>query len=198
MNRFHVGERIRRGGLLGLVSSIALVAPAWANCIAHQPPNAIFPAPRGPELQWTCVTGGPLFGHERNWYLVTFKVTNAGERRTAALKLQANLVDAFGDVLLAIPIVENAKLGTGDSDAAVWAFHPRIDPNSIDHVAFGVLAVKYVDGDVWTNPASPLKAGPTPAPEAALRRFSIAWDTYDMSDVIAPKPSPSPSPSPSS
>ena len=182
---------MKRRSLWALAAAVAMASivsvPAWANCIAHQPADMVFKPPQGLALAWDCVTAGPLYEHERRWYVITFKVTNSGGRRTTALKLQADLVDAFGDVVLSVPIVENANLGTGHSDAAVWAFHPVVSPNSIDHVSFHVLAVKFADGTLWKNPAEP-KAGPTPPPRAALQRFSIT--EYDMGSVIAPSPSP--------
>lgn len=145
-------------------------------------------------MTWDCVTGGPLYDHETSWFIVTFKATNTDARRVAAMKLQANFVDAFGDVLRTVPIVENARLGNGDSDGAVWAFRPAVDKNSLDHVAFYVLAVKYEDGSLWHYAGPPPKSGPTPAPRAGLRRFPITTLNYDMGSVIAPSPSPSPSP----
>jgi hypothetical protein len=127
-----------------------------------------------------------------------FKATNTDVRRVQAMKLQANFVDAFGDVLRTIPIIENARLGTGDSDAAVWAFRPAVDKNSLDHVAFFVIAVKYEDGSLWRAPGDAPKAGPTPAPSARLRRFPMTGMNYDMGSVIVPPPSPTPFPSPTS
>jgi hypothetical protein len=175
---------------------LSLAAPARANCIAHQPPNAQFIPPPSLQMTWECVTGGPLYDHERNWFIVAFKATNTDTRRVQAMKLQANVVDAFGDVLRTVPIVENARLRTGDSDGAVWAFQPAVDANSIDHVAFYVLAVKYESGSVWTHPGPPPKSGPTPAPRAKPQRFSITGLNYNMGDVIAPSPSPSPTSTP--
>jgi hypothetical protein len=180
-----------------LLAIVALVMrPAEANCIAHQPPNARFTPPAAVPLTWDCVVGGPLYEHERDWFIIAFKVTNAGQRRVDALKLQANVVDAFGEVLQTIPIVENAKLGHGDADGAVWAFRPGFDKNSVDHVAVYLLAVKYADGTIWSAEGRAPKTGPTPDPRARLRRFAIRWDTYDMSSEIAPSPSPSPTSSP--
>jgi hypothetical protein len=149
---------------LAVLTVAGLAGPAAANCIAHQPANAQFNPPAGLQINWDCVTGGPLYDHEREWFIVTFKATNTDARRIAAMKLQANFVDAFGDVLRTVPIVENARLSTGDSDAAVWAFRPTVDKNSLDHVAFYVIAVKYEDGSLWNAPGSEPKAGPTPAP----------------------------------
>jgi hypothetical protein len=175
---------------------VSTATPARANCIAHQPPNARFIAPPGLQMTWECVTGGPLYDHERDWFIITFKATNTDTRRVQAMKLQANVVDAFGDVLRTVPIVENARLGTGDSDGAVWAFRPTVDTNSIDHVAFYVLAVKYESGPVWTYPGPSPRSGPTPSPRAKLQRFSIGGLNYDMGGVIAPSPSPSPTSTP--
>ncbi len=163
---------------------------ALANCIAHQPRNTVFTPPDLP-FQWDCVTAGPLYEHERSWYLVTFKVKNQGQRRTVALKMQANIMDAFGDVLLSVPIIENANLGNGDSDGAVWAFHPPFSYHSVDHVSFEVLAVKFADGTVWKNPKE-LKTGPEPEARARLQRYAITAMNYDMESVIAPSPSPTP------
>jgi hypothetical protein len=78
--------------------------------------------------------------------------------------------------------------------ARFWAFRPTVDKNSLDHVAFSVIAVKYEDGSLWRDPGAEPKMGPTPAPSARLRRFSITGMNYDMSDVIVPPPSPTPSP----
>jgi hypothetical protein len=179
-----------------VVLSAGFASPARANCIAHQPANARFTPPPGLRMTWDCVTGGPLFDHERAWFIVTFKATNTDSRRVRAMKLQANFVDAFGDVLRMVPIVENARLGTGDSDAAAWAFRPTVDKNSLDHVAFYVIAVKYEDGSLWRAPGPEPKTGPTPAPAARLNRFSMTGMNYDMGSVIEPPPSPTPSPSP--
>jgi hypothetical protein len=175
-----------------------LAGPAAANCIAHQPANAQFTPPAALQMTWDCVTGGPLYEHEHEWFIVTFKATNADPRRVQAMKLQANFVDAFGDVLRMIPIVENARLSTGDADAAVWAFRPTVDKNSLDHVAFYVIAVKYEDGSLWRAEGPEPKAGPTPAPGARLRRFPMTGMNYNMGDVIVPPPSPTPFPSPTS
>jgi hypothetical protein len=109
---------------VALVAIVGFASPARANCIAHQPANAQFTPPPNLQMTWECVTGGPLFGHEREWFIVTFKATNTDPRRVSAMKLQANFVDAFGDVLRTIPIIENARLGTGDSDGAVLGFSP--------------------------------------------------------------------------
>ncbi|MEO6990949.1 MAG: hypothetical protein ABI346_03270 [Candidatus Baltobacteraceae bacterium] len=177
-----------------LAALVALGAPATANCIAHQPANAVFSPPAALQLQWDCVTAGSLYDHAKRWYILTFKATNADQRRLVAMKLRYDLVDAFGEILMTVPVVENAKLGNGDSDAAVWAFHPQVDPNSIDHVAFHVLAAKFDTGPPWTSSAALPSPGPTPAPRAGLQRFPIHWNTYDMGSVIAPSPSPSPSP----
>jgi hypothetical protein len=183
---------------LALIAIARLAGPANANCIAHQPANAQFTPPPGLQMSWDCVTGGPLYDHERDWFIVTFKATNTDPRRVQAMKLQANFVDAFGDVLRTIPIVENARLSTGDSDAAVWAFRPTVDKNSLDHVAFHVIAVKYEDGSLWHADGPQPKAGPTPAPSARLRRFPMTGMNYNMGDVIVPPPSPTPFPSPTS
>jgi hypothetical protein len=187
----------RRLALIVTVTALAVAAaagPARANCIAHQPADARFTPPPGLQMTWQCVTGGPLYDHEQAWFIVTFKATNTDARRVQAMKLQANFVDAFGDVLRTIPIIENARLGTGDSDAAVWAFRPAVDKNSLDHVAFFVVAVKYEDGSLWHAPGDAPKAGPTPAPSARLRRFPMTGMNYDMGSVIVPPPSPTPSP----
>ena|ERR1700680_2608611 len=175
----------------GFLSTLALSAIASANCIAHQPPNMQFTPPPDLQLKWDCVTAGPLYEHERRWYIVTFKVTNEGTRRTEALKMQANIVDTFGEVLLTVPVIDNAKLGQGDSNGAVFAFHPTFSPNSVDHVNFFVLAVKFADGSVWKNPLVP-KSGPTAGGNVALQRFPMRWDTYDIGSEIAPSPSPYP------
>ena len=193
MNRFR--NTLRTSATL-LAAIFALSTPALANCIAHQPANAVFTPPPQLQLTWDCVTAGSLYDHVKHWYILTFKATNADSRRLVAMKLRYDLFDAFGDVLQTIPIVENARLGNGDSDAAVWAFHPQVDPNSIDHVAFHVLAVKFDSGEPWTTTAPLPSPGPTLAPRAALQRFPIRWDSYDMGGVIAPTPSPSPSASP--
>lgn len=177
--------------LAGLLFMAGLGSPAAANCIAHQPANAKFTPPSGLSFQWDCVTAGPLYEHERRWYLVTFKFTNVGQLRTEAVKMQANLVDAFGEILLSIPIIENARLGNGDADGAVWAFRSPVDPHSVDHVNFFVLAAKFVDGTLWTSPHASPKIGPTPGPRADLRRFSMAGN-YDIGSVINPTPGPRP------
>lgn len=177
--------------LLAIGIIAALGKAALANCIAHQPPNMVFSPPDLP-LQWGCVTAGPLYEHQRNWYLITFKVTNQGQRRTAAFKMQANIVDAFGDILLSVPIVENASLGNGDSDGAVWSFHPPFSYQSVDHVVFHVLAVKFADGTLWNSPKE-VKTGMLPSAHARLQRFAITGLNYDMGSVIAPSPSPTPS-----
>ena len=155
-----------------------------------------FTPPAGLQMTWTCVTAGPLYEHERSWYIITFKVRNDGAVRTEALKMQADVVDAFGDDLLSVPIVENARLATGDTDGAVFAFHPPFVPSSVDHVNLHVLAVRFADGSVWKNSSPAPTSGATPPPRAALQRFSMRWDSYDIGSVIAPSPSPSPSPSP--
>jgi hypothetical protein len=183
---------------LAVSALAALAAPAAANCIAHQPANAQFTPPPNLQMTWDCVTGGPLYEHERDWFIVTFKATNTDSRRVQAMKLQANFVDAFGDVLRTLPIVENARLSTNDSDAAVWAFRPTVDKNSLDHLAFYVIAVKYEDGSLWHAEGPEPKAGPTPTPSARLRRFPMTGMNYDMGDVIVPPPSPTPFPSPTS
>ncbi|MGD0473872.1 MAG: hypothetical protein ABSB70_11775 [Candidatus Velthaea sp.] len=192
--RSYAVRRLAVGVLFAAVAVAALREPARANCIAHQPANAQFTPPPGLQMSWDCVTGGPLFEHERAWFIVTFKATNTDQRRVQAMKLQANFVDAFGDVLRTIPIVENARLGTGDSDAAVWAFRPTIDKNSLDHVAFFVIAVKYEDGSLWRSSPPEPRIGPTPAPSAGLRRFAMTGMNYDMGSVIVPPPSPTPFP----
>lgn len=166
-------------------------APARANCIAHQPPNMRFTPPANLPFTWNCVTAGPLYEHERRWFLVTFKVTNHSAKRTQALKMQANIVDTFGDILMTVPIVESAVLGNGDSDGAVFAFHPPFTPKSIDHVNFYVLAVKWSDGTVWQAPAPP-ETRTTPGGNVALQRFSMRWSNYDISSDIVPSPSPTP------
>lgn len=168
-----------------------LCAPSLGNCIAHQPPNMRFTPPRELELKWECTTAGPLYEHARRWYIITLKVTNEGARRVQALKMQADIVDAFGDVLLAVPITENANIGQGNSDGAVFAFHPPFPPNSADHVNFYLLAVRYVDGGVWKSATEP-KSGPALGARGALRRFPMRWDTYDIGSEIAPTPSPYP------
>lgn len=111
-------------------------AAGRANCIAHQPPNMRFTPPANLPLSWNCVTAGPLYEHERRRFLITFNVTNHGTKRTGALKMQANIVDTFGDILMTVPIVETARLGNGDSDGAVFAFRPPFPAKSVDHVAF--------------------------------------------------------------
>jgi hypothetical protein len=177
---------------------LMLAAPAAtvsANCIAHQPANMRFTPPADLPLSWSCVTAGPLYEHERRYFLVTFKVTNHGEKRTEALKMQANVVDTFGDVLLSVPIVESAHLGKGDSDGAVFAFRPPFPANSVDHVSFYVLAVKWSDGTVWKAPAPP-KTGTIAGAGVALQRFSMRWNNYDIGSEIVPSPSPSPTRSP--
>jgi hypothetical protein len=78
-------------------------------------------------------------------------------------------------VLRTVPIVENARLGAGDSDAAAW---------------------EYEDGSLWHAPGPEPKTGPTPAPAARLSRFPMTGMNYDMGSVIEPPPSPTPSPSP--
>jgi len=173
-----------------LVATLAAASAAFANCIAHQPANMVFTPPALP-LSWDCVTAGPLYEHERNWYLVTFKVTNRGEKRTAAFKMQANMIDTFGDVLLSVPIVETANLGSGDSDGAVFAFHPPFPHKSVEHVTFALLALKYADGNVWKNPVA-MKTGPELGAAARLQRFPITALNYDMGSVIVPSPTPSP------
>jgi hypothetical protein len=195
---FRAFRRLTVIAALAVIAIAALAGPAAANCIAHQPANAKFTPPAGLQMSWECVTGGPLYDHERERFIVTFKATNTDARRVQAMKLQANFVDAFGDVLRTIPIIENARLSTGDSDAAVWAFRPTVDKNSLDHVAFYVLAVKYEDGSVWHAEGAEPKVGPTPAPSARLRRFPMTGMNYDMGDVIVPPPSPTPFPSPTS
>jgi hypothetical protein len=194
---YHRALRRRPLGVILIVVAICgLASPTRANCIAHQPANAQFTPPPTLQMTWECVTGGPLFGHERAWFIVTFKATNTDTRRVRAMKLQANFVDAFGDVLRMVPIVENARLGTGDSDAAAWAFRPTVDKNSLDHVALYVIAVKYEDGSLWRAADPEPKTGPTPAPSARLTRFPMTGMNYDMGSVIVPPPSPTPSPSP--
>lgn len=152
---------------------------ARANCIAHQPPNMRFEAPADLRLKWSCVTAGPLYEHSRRWYLITFKVTNAGPKRTQALKMQANVIDAFGDVLATVPITENARLGNGDSDGADFAFHPPFPANGVGR---------------WNHLARAgySKNGQGDGTDVALQRFPMRWDNYDISDVILPSPSPSP------
>jgi len=174
--------------LAAAFASIAFGSGVLANCIAHQPANMVFTPPPLP-LAWDCVTAGPLYEHERTWYLVTFRVTNQGAKRTAAFKLQANVMDTFGDILLSVPITETASLGRGDADGAVFAFHPPFPRGSVDHVAFAVLAVKYADGSVWKSPEQ-LKTGPEPGAAARLSRFPITGLNYDMGSVIVPSPSP--------
>jgi len=138
-----------------IVATAASGAAARANCLAHQPANMRFTPPDGLGLSWECTTAGPwVYNRGRDWYFITFKVTNHGARQANALKLQANLVDAFGDVLLTVPITESAQLDDGQSDGAVYAFHNPVPANSIDHVDFMVLAVSYADGSVWANPAA--------------------------------------------
>jgi hypothetical protein len=155
-----------------------------------------FTPPASLPLTWNCVTAGLLYEHQRRYFLITFKVTNDGEKRTEALKLQANIVDTFGDILLTVPIVEAARLGNGDSDGAVFAFQPPFPPKSVDHVSFYVLAVKWSDGSVWNAPALP-KSGRSSGADVALQRYSMGWNNYDIGSEIAPSPSPSPSRPPS-
>src|SRR5579864_4927919 len=171
--------------------TLSLSTAALGNCIAHQPPNMRFTPPPDLQLRWECVTAGPLYEHTRRWYIITFKVTNAGARRTEALKMQANVVDTFGDVILTVPITDNASLGQGNSNGAVFAFHPPFSPNSVDHVNFFVLALKYADGAVWKNSVVP-KSGTLAGGQVALQRFPMRWDTYDIGSEIAPSPSPYP------
>ncbi|MFN2460543.1 MAG: hypothetical protein ABR591_07640, partial [Candidatus Velthaea sp.] len=182
-------------GSAAVLWAAALTIPAQANCIAHQPANALFTPPSSLKMTWECVTGGPLFEHKRDWFIVTFKATNNDPRRVEAMKLQANFVDAFGDVLRTVPIIENARLRTGDSDAALWAFKPATDSNSLDHVALYVVAVKYADGSLWKAAAPAPKAGPTPSPRMRLTRFAMTRMNYNIGDVIVPPPSPTPRPS---
>jgi len=178
-----------------LTVALAASMPAWANCIAHQPRNMEFVPPKDLPMRWDCVTAGPLYEHTRKWYIVTFKVTNQGPRRTEARMMQANIVDTFGDVMLSVPITDNANLGRGDSNGAVFAFHPPFSPNSVDHVNFYVLAVKFTDGSIWKSADTP-KTGPIASGQVALQRFPMRWDTYDIGSEIAPSPSPYPSRTP--
>ncbi len=182
--------------VLTALSVALLTAAASANCVAHQPPNMRFTPPAGLALQWKCLAAGPLYEHERRWSIVVFKVTNTGAARTAAIKAQVNYIDAFGGILLSLPIVENANLSTGDSDGAVFAFHPPFPPNSVDHAVFYVLAVKFADGHVWHNSEHPPKGGTAAGSQIALRRYPLHWDSYDIGSTIVPSPSPSPSPTP--
>jgi hypothetical protein len=182
------------------IIAFALLLPAsggaaQASCIAHQPPNMRFTAPADLPLSWSCVTAGPLYEHERRWFLITFKLSNHGAKRTEALKMEANIYDTFGDILMTVPIVEAARLGNGDSDGAVFAFHPPFTPKSVDHVTFSVLAVKWSDGTVWKTP-NPPKTGTMLGADVALQRFSMRWDNYDIGSDIVPSPSPTPARSP--
>jgi hypothetical protein len=105
-------------------------------------------------------------------------VTNEGDRPVNAVKLQADMVDSFGDVILTIPISENAPLGQGGVDGAVFAFHSPVPPSSIDHVNFAVLAVRFDDGSVWSNADLPQR-GPV-ADQVALRRYPMIYSVLDF------------------
>jgi hypothetical protein len=165
----------------GILVGMAFGTPASANCIAHQPAEMQFTPPDNLGLQWECVTAGPwglnngpwAYNNGSDWYFITFKVTNENARRTEALKMQANMVDAFGDILLTVPIAEEAQLGRGNFDEAVFGFHNPVPSTSISHVDFSLVAVQYADGGVWQNPDVP-KTGPLAGPQIAIQRFPMS------------------------
>jgi hypothetical protein len=116
-----------------------------------------------------------IYNRGRNWYFITFKATNEDSRQVQALKVQANFVDAFGDILLTIPFSENVQLSQGGSDGAVFAFHSPVPPNSINQIDFSALAVRFADGSVWQDADVP-EIGPIADASVALKRFPIYYD----------------------
>lgn len=152
--------------LSALLLFCSTVAPALSCSDLHaKPVNVIAPADASLAWPWK------VYYSNDYWFNVVFSLQNTSGKRTAAVKMQANLVDAFSTVLETWPIVESAKLSSGDIDHATWAVRCS-DPVTagIDHVDLYVLAIKYDDGSTWqtSNPAPPI--GPMPPADSHFMR----------------------------
>jgi hypothetical protein len=155
-----------RAATLAVPPIIVLTATgAFAGCPsifrgAVNTPNDASP------LSWNCPAG---FAKQPYWFALFFDLQNQTVRRTSAVKMQANLVDAFGDIVQTWSFTENANLGSGDLDTAIWNVRESSAVQSSDHVDLYVLAIKYQDGSVWRSPTTP-KVGPTPGPDDRFSR----------------------------
>lgn len=105
------------------------------------------------------------------WFNLNFTARNTSPKRTVAVKLQANLLDAFGSIVETWPIVENTSLGTSDEDMATFGVRKSAAVQSVKSIDLYLLAIKYEDGSVWTSDLHP-HVGPTPAPNEKLQRAS--------------------------
>ncbi len=148
------------------VVALALAAPAVADC--PQSKTKLLPADAPIGLM--CSSFGPN-GPNADRFDFRMYLTNLGKAKTTAVKLQANMYDAFGSLVRTWQFDEPMGLdpGTVNYDNALYGEHMIPAIQTVDHIDLFVLGVAYVDGSTWTTTAKP-DVGPTPVPDDHFRR----------------------------
>ena len=146
---------------------LASVAPASADC----PQSKTTLLPSDAPIGLMCSSFGPNGAGSETRFDLRVYLTNRGKAKTTAVKLQANMFDAFGTLVGTWQFDEPMGLDPGTSDYDNALYGQRMLPaiQTVDHVDLYVLGVAYADGTTWSTPVKP-DVGPTPIPEDHFHR----------------------------
>jgi hypothetical protein len=149
------------------VLMLAALVPALADC----PQSKTKLLPSDAPIGLMCSSFGPN-GPNNDRFDLRVYLTNRGALKTTAVKLQANMFDAFGSLVRTWQFDEPMGLdpGTTNYDNALYGQRMLPEIQTVDHVQLYVLGVAYADGTTWTTTLKP-DVGPTPIPDDHFHRL---------------------------
>ena len=149
------------------VVALASAVPALADC----PQSKTTLLPSNAPIALMCSSFGPNGTSAEPRFDLRVYLANRGNVRTTAVKLQANMFDAFGTLVESWQFDEPMSLDPGTTDYDNALYGQRMEPaiQTVDHVDLYVLGVAYADGTTWTTTAKP-EVGPLPGPDDHFRR----------------------------
>ena len=152
-------------------SAIALVAAVLPASAASCPQSKMNVLPSDAPIGLMCSSFGPNGANGDRFELRVY-LTNHGKAKTTAVKLQANMFDAFGTLVRTWQFDEPMGIapGSADYDNALYGQHMIPAIQTVDHVDLYVLGVAYADGTTWTTAIKP-DVGPTPSPDDRFHRL---------------------------
>ena len=146
--------------------TLASVVPALADC----PQSKTHLLPSDAPIGLMCSSFGPN-GTNGDRFDLRMYLTNNGKAKTTAVKMQANMFDAFGTLVQTWQFDEPMGLDPNTTNYDNAPYGQRMLPaiQTVDHVDLYVLGVAYADGTTWTTATKP-DIGPTPVPDDHFRR----------------------------
>ena len=159
--------------LITLAATAALTLATAAAAGADCPTSNLSLLPADAPIGLACSSYGPNGTASEPRFDMRVYLTNVGKAKTTAVKLQANMFDAFGTLVRTWQFDEPMGLDPGTTDYDNALYGQRMEPaiQTVARVDLYVLGVAYADGTTWTAPIKAPAVGPTPAPEEHFHRY---------------------------